>query len=164
MFMLRQYRRILAQNHWCSEQEPLSKAQQEWLLHQGSLTQKLLQVTQYFNVEITQQKWIAKVSEKMTACRSDFWLREVLLKEKDQPWIFAQTVAPRETVEHVAQDLPKLGDQPIGLWLFPQKPKRISLEWQCDAHSGMYMRRACYLLKGYPLEISELFLADFPYL
>ncbi|WP_440163126.1 chorismate--pyruvate lyase family protein [Actinobacillus pleuropneumoniae] len=160
MFMLRQYRRILAQNHWCSEQEPLSKAQQEWLLHQGSLTQKLLQVSRQFNVEITQQKWVTKASENY----SKYWLREVLLKEEDQPWIFAQTLVPQATIDNVAQDLPILGDQAIGLWLFPQTPKRISLEWQCDAHSGMYMRRACYLLKGYPLEISELFLADFPYL
>lgn len=162
--MLQRYRQTLAENHWCKEVESLTQLQREWLLHQGSLTQKLLRVTQQFSVEITEQKWITKVSEKMTASHSDYWLREVLLKEQDHAWIFAQTVVPKETIENVAQELLTLGDQPIGFWLFPQQPKRISLEWQFSQNSQMYMRKSCYLLKNYPLEIYELFLADFPYL
>ncbi len=161
--MLEQYRQILIQNHWSSSPECLTAPQQEWLLHQGSLTKKLLAVTQQLNVEITQQKWLAKNSENLTACDSDCWLREVLLKERNQAWIFAQTLLPRETIENVAQQVPLLGAKPIGLWLFAQQPQRISLAWQQDHDSGMYMRRACYQLKGYPLEIRELFLPEFAF-
>ncbi|WGE90242.1 chorismate--pyruvate lyase family protein [Actinobacillus arthritidis] len=164
MFMLQKYRKILTNHNWCLESGALSNAQQEWLLHQGSLTQKLLQVTQQFNVEITQQKWITKKVKNLTASSKDYWLREVLLKEKDQAWIFAQTLVPKATIDNVAKDLPTLGNQAIGLWLFPQQPERISLEWQFDKESKMYMRKARYVLKGYPLEIYELFLKDFPYL
>lgn len=164
--MLTQYRKILMQNHWCEEAIGLTSQQSAWLLHQGSLTQKLLQVTQDFNVQITEQKWLAKNTEKMTACNlaqsdADYWYREVLLKEANCPWIFAQTLLPKETIENVAQEVPLLGEQPIGLWLFAQQPKRTLLAWQQDHESGMYMRRACYRLNGYPLEVRELFLPAF---
>lgn len=166
--MLTQYRKILIQNHWREEARGLTEQQSAWLLHQGSLTQKLLQVTRYFNVQITDQRWLAKNFENMTACdlpdSSDYWLREVLLKEADQPWLFAQTLLPKQTIENVAGKIPTLGEQPIGLWLFAQHPERTLLAWQQDDDTGMYMRRACYRLNGYPLEIRELFLPRFPFL
>ncbi|MDG4947615.1 chorismate lyase [Actinobacillus equuli subsp. haemolyticus] len=165
--MLTQYRKILMQDHWQVEPTGLTAQQSAWLLHQGSLTQKLLQVTRDFNVQITDQRWLAKNSENMTACglsdSSDYWLREVLLKEGDQAWIFAQTLLPKQTIENVAGKVPILGEQPIGLWLFAQHPERTLLAWQQDCDTGMYMRRACYRLNGYPLEIRELFLPAFPF-
>lgn len=166
--MLNQYRKILMQNCWRVESTGLTEPQCAWLLHQGSLTQKLLQVTQDFNVQITDQKWVVQKPEEMPVLslepsNTDYWLREVILKEAEQAWIFAQTILPKETIKNVAREILSLGDQPIGLWLFAQHPQRTLLAWQQDRHTGMYMRRACYRLKGYPLEIRELFLAEFPF-
>ncbi|HGO5824638.1 TPA: chorismate lyase [Mannheimia haemolytica] len=141
----------------------LSSSQQEWLLHEGSLTQKLCEVATNFNVEIVQEKWIAKNSEKTTACSEEIWLREVLLKEGDTNWIFAQTLVPRSTIENIAQNVLELGNQPIGLWLFAQNPTRTKLEWT-KTKNGLFARRGVYEIRGYSLEIRELFLETFPYL
>lgn len=159
------YRKILAHSVWHLETDcyTLSSSQQEWLLHEGSLTQKLCEVATNFNVEVVQEKWIAKNSDKTTACNEDVWLREVLLKEGDTNWIFAQTLVPRSTIENIAQNVLELGNQPIGLWLFSQNPTRTKLEWT-KTESGLFARRGVYEIEGYSLEIRELFLSDFPYL
>lgn len=159
------YRKILAHSVWHLETDcyTLSSSQQEWLLHEGSLTQKLCEVATNFNVEVVQEKWIAKNSDKTTACNEDVWLREVLLKEGDTNWIFAQTLVPRSTIENIAQNVLELGNQPIGLWLFSQNPTRTKLEWT-QTKNGLFARRGVYEIEGYSLEIRELFLSDFPYL
>lgn len=161
--MFTKYRKILLEAEWHSEPKPLSFTQQDWLLHDGSLTQKLLDVATDFNVEVVQEKWVAKNSQNLTACNEDFWLREVLLKDGDTNWIFAQTLVPKSTIENIAQNVPKLGNEPIGLWLFSQNPTRTKLEWT-QAENGLFARRGMYEIKGYSLEIRELFLIDFPYL
>lgn len=161
--MYSQYRQILLDPIWFLDSDRLSNSQQNWLLHEGSLTQKLLDVATHFNVEVIQEKWVAKNSEKTTACNEDVWLREVLLKDGETNWIFAQTLVPKSTIENIAQNVPKLGNEPIGLWLFSQNPTRTKLEWT-QAENGLFARRGVYEIKGYSLEIRELFLIDFPYL
>lgn len=161
--MYTNYRNILSACEWKADAGTLSIAQQEWLLHEGSLTQKLLDVASNFNVEVVQEKWIAKNSQKMTACNEQYWRREVLLKEGDTNWIFAQTLVPKKTIENIAQNVLKLGNEPIGLWLFSQQPTRTKLEW-AQAESGLFARRGVYEINGYSLEINELFLKDFLYL
>lgn len=163
LFMYIHYRNILSAAEWKSTSGSLSASQQEWLLHQGSLTQKLYEVATYFNVEVVQEKWIAKNQEKTIACNEDVWLREVLLKDSDTNWIFAQTLVPKSTIDNIAQNIPTLGNEPIGLWLFSQNPVRKQLEWT-KAENGLFARRGVYEINGYSLEIKELFLAEFPYL
>ncbi|MFA9488031.1 MULTISPECIES: chorismate lyase [unclassified Mannheimia] len=161
--MFTEYRRNFLEAEWHSDSTPLSLAQQDWLLHDGSLTQKLLDVATHFNVEVVQEKWIAKNREKMTTCNEDVWLREVLLKDGETNWIFAQTLVPKSTIENFARNVLVLGDEPIGLWLFSQNPTRTKLEWT-KTENGLFARHGVYEIKGYSLEIRELFLADFPYL
>ncbi|HHW7507903.1 TPA: chorismate--pyruvate lyase family protein [Mannheimia haemolytica] len=159
------YRKILSESVWHLETDcfSLSSSQQEWLLHEGSLTQKLLEVATNFNVEVVQEKWIAKNSEKTTACNEDVWSREVLLKDGEKNWIFAQTLVPKSTIETIAQNVLELGNQPIGLWLFSQNPTRTKLAWT-KTKNGLFARRGVYEIRGYSLEIRELFLETFPYL
>lgn len=104
-----------------------------------------------------------KNSEKTTACNEDVWSREVLLKDGEKNWIFAQTLVPRSTIENIAQNVLELGNQPIGLWLFSQNPTRTKLEWT-QTENGLFARRGVYEIRGYSLEIRELFLETFPYL
>ncbi|HGO5855247.1 TPA: chorismate lyase [Mannheimia haemolytica] len=159
------YQKNLSESVWHLETDcfSLSSSQQEWLLHEGSLTQKFLEVATNFNVEVVQEKWIAKNSEKTTACNEDVWSREVLLKDGEINWIFAQTLVPRSTIENIAQNVLELGNQPIGLWLFAQNPTRTKLEWT-KTKNGLFARRGVYEIRGYSLEIRELFLETFPYL
>lgn len=161
--MISYYRQILSFAGWYSTATSLSAIQQEWLLHNGSLTQKLYEVATDFNVEVVQEKWIAKNSQNLTACNEDVWLREVLLKDGETNWIFAQTLVPKSTIENIAQTVLNLGNEPIGLWLFSQNPTRTKLEWT-QTENGLFARRSVYEISGYSLEIRELFLQTFPYL
>nr|WP_237052369.1 chorismate lyase [Mannheimia granulomatis] len=158
-----EYRQVFSESAWQTNPEALSPAQQQWLLHHGSLTQKLCEVAVDFNVEVVQEKWIAKNLQKTTACNEEYWLREVLLKDGTTNWIFAQTLVPKSTIENIAQNVPKLGNEPIGLWLFSQNPLRKTLEWT-QAENGLFARRGVYEINGFSLEIKELFLESFPYL
>lgn len=155
---LEEYRRLLAHTAWQPPNGVLPPVQARWLLHHSSLTEKLQQICDCFQVDIVHEGWIypSYNHEKQ-------WLREVVLKCGQTDWIFAQTLLPQTTIEQVAQAVPELGNRPIGLWLFPQQPTRLSLNWQFDTDSGLYARRSLLSLKGYPIEIKELFLTDFPF-
>ena len=166
MIPFSQCRAIFAQSDWHGDETMLVAEVADWLCHTDSLTQKLQQIFPDLSVELVQQGWqavdfdekFAKNSQNQTA-----WSREGLLKTRDKPLIFAQTLLPKATIENVAQAVLELGEKPIGLWLFPQNPQRQSLEWRQDLQTGLYARRSALLLKGYPLEIRELFLAEFPF-
>lgn len=162
MNQLTLYRDIFKNADWHTTKNDVPSNIADWLFHTGSLTQKLQTVSQHISVEITKEDWqavsLSKYSTEQTA-----WVREILLKGDNTPWIFAQTIFPQTTIDNVAQVIPNLGETPIGLWLFPQNPIRQSLEWTFDSKTGLYARRSLLLLKGYPLEIYELFLAEFPF-
>lgn len=150
----------LTSQQWGKKCDDLPNHIVRWLLYSGSLTEKLIEICSNFQVEIVEEGWQAVTSSENFAKQ---WVREVLLKCGDQELIFAQTILPDVTIESVAQEILHLGNQPIGLWLFPQKPQRLHLEWRQDSETGLYARRAQYLLHGYPIEIKELFLAQFPF-
>lgn len=154
------YRRILAHAAWQTSREPLSLPHAKWLLHSDSLTEKLQRICDCFQVEVIDEGWQAVEFDGTCAKQ---WVREVWLKCGERDWIFAQTILPEQTIANVAQTVPELGNRPIGLWLFPQRPERQSLEWRQDSETGLYARRSKLLLKGYPIEIKELFLTDFPF-
>ncbi|AUI66898.1 MULTISPECIES: chorismate lyase [Glaesserella] len=154
------YRKILATTAWQTSEVGLPSDVAQWLLHTHSLTEKLQQVCTKLQVEIVQQGWQAVTFEQKFA---KTWVREVLLKGDESSWLFAQTLLPEATIDAVAQAVLTLGDKPIGLWLFPQHPQRVTLEWQQDQQTGLYARRSQLLLKGYPLEIRELFLPPFSF-
>lgn len=160
MHNFEQYRNLLAAKDWQITGENLPRNIAEWLLHTDSLTEKLQQICQLLQVDIVQQGW---QDGGATVSRRKMWGREVVLKGDGNAWIFAQTVLSEKTIETVAKEVLTLGDKPIGLWLFPQKPQRLTLEWRRDEKSGLYARRSQLLLKGYPLEIRELFLPKFSF-
>lgn len=152
------YRRILLSNQWQSDARNIPIKQQAWLMCQSSLTEKLQQICHHFDVELLHQGW-----QKYDDQNGQFWLREVLLKGDNIPWIYAQTIVPEETIKNVAQELLNLGEKPLGLWLFPQNPKRINLDWLKDPQTALFARRSTLTISGYPLEIRELFLNSFKF-
>lgn len=163
------YRRTLACANWHKQQQDIPTYVFPWLAENGSLTQKLQHICRQLEVEVIQQGWInaspdnPKTSSKITALNEPYWLREVLIKGDGDPWIFAQTRLPKSTVEQVASDVLTLGNSAIGLWLFPQQPKRQDLTWSQDPQSGLFARSSSLLLQQYPLEIQELFLSHFSF-
>lgn len=154
------YRASLSTENWQTAVEPLPTAVAQWLWVQGSLTEKLKTICDCFQVEVIGEQWQAVENSPNSAKQ---WVREVILKCGETDWIFAQTILPEQTINAVALDVLNLGNQPIGLWLFPQSPERLSLAWQYDPENALYARRSTLQLKGFPLEITELFLTDFPF-
>lgn len=151
---------------WHTQTDTLPDKVAKWLCDSQSLTQKLQQICQLLTVDITEQGWQAVETLPQFAIKTEertAWLREVVLHCDDVPVIFAQTLLPEMTVNNVAKAVLELGDKPIGLWLFPQNPQRISLEWAFDPATGLYARRSYFALKGYPLAIYELFLPQFSF-
>ncbi|MCK3654946.1 hypothetical protein A4G19_03955 [Pasteurellaceae bacterium Macca] len=156
------YRQALCHRAWRSGEQGLPQGVAPWLLHPDSLTEKMQQYCTALLVELVNEGWQsagANCSLNSTAC----WVREVQLWGDTEAWIFAQTFIPQETVENVAQGVLTLGEKPIGLWLFPQNPQRQGIQWRWDEITQCFARRSCFTLKGYPLEIRELFLPQFPF-
>lgn len=146
------YRIILRNINWQDDFSTLPESVKEWLCYSNSLTEKLQQRNSSLSVSVINESW-----------QQNQWLREVCLHTTEHQWIFAQTTLPQNTIENVAQDVLSLGNNAIGLWLFPQMPQRQSLEWGQDLKTGLFARRSTLLLQNYPLTISELFLPDFPF-
>lgn len=152
------YRTLLNRSQWQTGSENLPEPVAQWLLHTQSLTEKLQKICSCLQVEVINEGWQAVNLGENSAKN---WVREVVLKCGENDWIFAQTVLPEATIKNVGQAVLELGDKAIGLWLFPQNPDRISLEWRQE--QGLYARRSELHLKGYPIEIKELFLSNFPF-
>ena len=182
------WRQALAGGGWRGSGEELPAAAAAWLLHQGSLTEKLRGRCGSLKVRIVRQGWFsgslktneasfcaaktdtaglpgletAKAGGVAAAASERVWLREVMLFGDGVPWVFAQTLLPESGARGAAAGLTELGDEPIGPWLFARRTRRQSLQWRRD-EGGLYARRSMLLLEGSPLQISELFLPQFDF-
>ena len=134
---------------------------QSWLFEKGSLTARLKQVCQQFDVKVQSEKWIEKTFENETALLpvESYWCREVVLYGDGKPWVAARTLISKDLLTHY-QSLFTLGDKPIGEWLFSLSAQRIGIQWAKDPESGLYARRSLFLVHEMPLLISELFLEN----
>ena len=152
-----------------------------WLLDSGSLTAKLIKLSHgEFRVEVLQQL-------PARASRSEAFalgigvhelclVREVILKGRDKPWVFARSVLPLSSLTGSLRHLRKQGTRPLGAFLFSQphlSRSPIALSLISRHHSyvpaeliqnhSLWGRRSVFSLDGKPLLVSEVFLSDFPY-
>jgi len=134
---------------------------QSWLFEKGSLTARLKQVCQQFDVKVQSEKWIEKTFENETALLPEglYWCREVVLHGDGKPWVEARTLISKALFTDY-QSLSTLGDKPIGEWLFALSPQRLGTQWAQDSAGGLYARRSLFLVQEMPLLISELFLEN----
>ncbi|MCL1124036.1 chorismate--pyruvate lyase family protein [Shewanella surugensis] len=104
----------LSPNH---VQTPLNPSLHSWLLASDSLTLKLKEQCQHFEVKV--------LGEGMhTSCIGELplqqtvWIREVLLCLDGQPWVFARTIIPEKLMIKKQADFLALGSKPLGELLF----------------------------------------------
>ena len=156
---------IFPRLQWHEEQvsqiTPIPLTVQSWLFEKGSLTARLKQVCQQFDVKVQSEKWIEKTFENETALLpvESYWCREVVLYGDGKPWVAARTLISKDLLTHY-QSLFTLGDKPIGEWLFSLSAQRIGIQCAKDPESGLYARRSLFLVQEMPLLISELFLEN----
>ena len=157
----------------------LPTSTRQWLLDQGSLTQRLIKRSAgQFAVHLMSQAWQRpRHSEARLlgmAHREQAIVREVVLKCFDQPWVFARSVIPASSLNGHLRQLRQLKTQPLGAMLFKdpgmhRQPFQLACisgddpQIPAQLHQSMQLwgRRCRFELSDKPIMVSEIFLPNF---
>ena len=160
----------------------LSAQEKEWLLDQGSLTERLIKKSQnQFYVDVLRQTWASPDSSETNVLGQNSTelclVREVLLYCCQQPWVYAKTVMPESSLYDELAHLRDFDNQPLGQLLFntpglirspfevaqftaEHLPKDVLIA--IDANSiCQWGRRSRFVVYGKPLLVNEIFLPAF---
>ncbi|PIE25195.1 MAG: chorismate--pyruvate lyase [Neptuniibacter caesariensis] len=143
------------------------QAWRTWLTDSGSLTQRLVRLSKGdFRVEVIRQGWFrptrSEALELGINARQFTLVREVQLVGNDQPWVFARSIIPAQTLTGRQRQLRMLGNRSLGTLLFtdptmrraPLQISRLKTRDQCQ----VWARRSVFFLSDKPLLVSEVFL------
>lgn len=149
----------------------------DWLLHTGSLTERLQALTNSFRVEVLGQATLcAQDSEKAALADYDkhqWQIREVILYGNGKPWVFARSVLPAHLCNTTWATL---GNQPLGQRIFNDN-NFVRSEFaiaQLDynpieadvspskQHDSLWGRRSAFQIANWHLLVAEIFLPDCP--
>ncbi len=157
----------------------LPAAERRWLLDDGSLTGRLIDLDAgIFRVRRLYQGWaVPQLSERRLLKlpgRQTAIVREVLLTLDDKPVVFARSVLPVSILQGRLAHLRRLRNKPLGAILFRDPGMRRSpFELAQIAGDSDYLprsvrqdapawgRRSCFRLQGHDLMVSEVFLQGF---
>ncbi len=150
----------------------------EWLLDEGSLTERLKQAHHNdFAVQVLyQDNGIPTDGERhfLGITCDDATIREVLLVCEGKPRVFARSILPLTTVKSGNQPLLRLGSKPLGAFLFANKGmRRGAIELCCmparqfadymtaeRLPGSVWGRRSLFFLNNAPLSVCEIFLTE----
>ena len=151
-----------------------------WLIDDGSLTRKLIALSKdQFEVQVLRQEVATPGAAEANALKmiqqTPVMIREVVLKGRGRPWVFARSILPMTTMTGRLAELRTLSNQPLGELLF-QDPSmtREPLEAAClparilsvpaalaAGDEPLWARRSVFFLDQKPLLVSEVFLSEF---
>lgn len=164
---------------WRSEpSKSITDRLSQWLFEPGSLTQRLKNHCQVFEVKILgkHQRLLNDVELALFGCQQQLvQVREVLLYCDHIPWVYAQTLMPLEYMPESVVKLTTLGEKPLGEVIFNQSgmtrsaievaefvPRSVvaQLAEQLDIHvsESLWARRSLFCVDGYSLLVAEVFL------
>ena len=170
--------------HWQDHRQQLPSALKQtvktWLLDKGSLTQRLIQVSgNRFAVRIIRQHWQRPYLSEARLLdmnpRHCALVREVALLCAGQPWVFARSILPGETLSGKLRYLRHFGNQSLGQLLFNhpdirRDPFQVA---RIDADSAfippalrsqdklLWGRRSRFILGDKSILVAEIFLPRF---
>lgn len=152
----------------------------DWLLDAGSLTDRVRGACHgRFAVRVLSEGWQRprRDESRRLAMRTAAlgWVRQVQLVCDGVPWVFARTVIPRRTLSGAQRQLLRLGERPLGAYLFADPAlQRDSVELarivaghamfeQATAGlptrpAAIWGRRSVFRVGGKPLLVTEVFL------
>lgn len=91
----------------------------DWLFEPGSLTARLKTLSQQqFEVEPLCEGWLPlredEAIELSVPVHTQAWVREVFLRGHGTPWVFARSIATKDSLEKSDFPLSELGTRPLG--------------------------------------------------
>ena len=131
----------------------LTPIQQDWILHSGSMTQKMIDAFDG-NVKIEVIK-----SEVTHTDASDVLVREVMMLCDEKPCVLAKTIVPVSALQGHYKNLETLGSIPLGKILFSDPDIKRS-EFELSKVEGNWARRSTFTLKTGRLLLHEVFLDE----
>ncbi|PVZ10455.1 chorismate lyase [Pseudomonas sp. URIL14HWK12:I9] len=142
---------------WAPDADQASAGIRQWLFDAGSLTQRLTIASEHrFTVTPLHEGWQPLRADECQALGlaegSEGWVREVFLRGRGEPWVFARSVAGRQALEACDFALQALGTRSLGQFLFsdpafirqPFDTCRYPYRWlprEVAAH-GLWARRS----------------------
>jgi chorismate--pyruvate lyase len=160
---------------WRAPHQPFSRqppaALVPWLTDDSSLTQRLVErCGSRFHVELIAQRRLrpAPGEARALGLRAGAFalVREVYLCCGEQRWVYARTVIPDATASGRYRRLRRLGENPLGAFLFAQPqlargPLEIALAPATALAQEAWGRRSVFRVAGRPLMVTEYFLPAF---
>ncbi len=154
--------------------QQLPDAVRPWLLDRGSLTERLLKASHgHFRVELIEQSWRVPTVDEAALLemkpRQKALIREVLLICNDEPWVYARSIIPFNSLQGSLRFLRKLKNSALGALLF-KDPNLMRSHFEVtniqlpnslipvDGTSSVFGRRSLFHLHKQPLSVAEIFL------
>ncbi len=154
---------------------------QPWLRDAGSLTKRIMQRSERFSVEISDEgkTRIAQDESHLLGIAPGrlVWSRDVFLIADGRPVVFAHSACRLESLDGAWRSLRNLGTKPLGAVLFSHpQVTRLPLRYNAlgrghplyklaalaldDRPGRLWARRSLFYLHGEPLLVTEVFLPD----
>lgn len=146
----------------------------DWLFEPGSLTTRLKALSQqHFEVQPLREGWLALRADEAEALKVDItttaWVREVFLRGHNQPWVFARSIATKQSLEQSGFPLADLGTRPLGEVLSLHESFvrgqlhtcRYPAQWLPAPYNQRpaWARRSCFSKDALQVLVCEVFLA-----
>lgn len=156
----------------------ITKELSQWLFEPGSLTQKLKDNSDTFEVKILakSERLLNLDEQQLFVCeRQNIQVREVLLLCDGVPVVYAQSLMPLGDLPETVVKLTTLGEKPLGEVIF-NEPGMARSKIEVCAYDGqtdvavlserlgqpvshlLWGRRSCFHIDNYALLVSEVFL------
>ncbi|HQT82329.1 MAG: hypothetical protein B7Z60_06280 [Ferrovum sp. 37-45-19] len=176
------HRHLFNDRHWQSNPRAIAASPQlkQWLFYPDSLTQRLRLSFGPIVIQVIRDELSTPlVDEKtwLTHPRQPCRIREVLLCQGQKPLVFAHSMIPLTKELSRFKSLAKLGNQPLGQWLFQQQQMKRGLiavkhirvshplyQRIPGAQQPQYWARRSWFQVGHEgLLVSEVFLEKMPH-
>lgn len=144
---------------------PLEPSLRSWLLLEDSMTKRFEQRGKTVSVMMVNEGFVGREAlageETLLPEEERYWLREIILYANDEPWLAGRTVVPDSTLSGPELALQRLGQTPLGRYLFTSSTlTRDFIE--IGRIAELWGRRSRLRLSGKPLLLTELFLPASP--
>ena len=153
---------------WMPEIKSLEVQNKEiisWLNESGSITSRIKSFSN-FRLKLLRDgpgKVDASEDDLIITNYKENNIREVVLYSDEEPFIYAKSILPLETIRLGLGALGSLKENPLGDILFsnPQIKKKYMLFAKFELNKRIfYGRKGIYTVKGYPFSVCEIFLIN----